>query len=315
MKANYPGLKSLGALLFRLILSLIFLYTAIAKVRPIEPFEFTLVESGLMGWGVAGWLARGILGLEFAFSLLLLLIPNWRIIRNSISIFLGILSIYLIALLITKGNVADCGCMGAAHEISPLLSLIKNAGMILILLLIGKLGVGPQFKFYPRITNGTSLAIGLVIPFILEPLYGANGKGEKIEDFPKEALQNIEKLPEDFLKAESKYILAFMSTKCHWCQLAGRKMGIIDRRTDRELPYHFFFYGDEESEKAFWEETDAGPYPSTRLSLEKLMKFADGRVPVLILVKNGEAKWRLGFQDIKEKRLLEFLEDKKEKGS
>lgn len=308
-----PGLRRIVALLLRLLLSLTFLYSAVAKLRPIEPFEYTLVESAWIGWGAAAWIARAIIGVELAFSLLLLIVPDWRYLRKALLIFLGGLSLYLIALLAQKGNVADCGCFGAAHDVSPLLSLLKNGIMVLAVLLIGHFGVGPSFRSYPRAIASFILIGGLAVPFILEPrpLRENSARGQKVESFPMDELRKAQQEhgdPSEGLgKGEGKRILAFMSTSCHWCRMAARKMGIIDEQSKEELPYHFFLHGSEESKKEFWEETRAGPYPSTLLPLDTLMKFADGRVPVLLLVEDGKARWRLGFRDIREERFRSFL--------
>ncbi len=309
--------EAIAALSLRLLLSAAFFYTALVKVRPIEPFEFTLVETGLVGWDLASFLARGIVGLEFAFSLLLLIGVKGPWVRGSVLLFLLIMSLYLIALLIVKGNVSDCGCLGAHHSITPTLSLIKNAGMIAGLLAIGRLGGGPSLPFYPGSVSLILLLGSLSVPFIIDPprLWGAQKiDQEALEGFPMEDLRQLEELEGKALKLDSgEHLLAFMSTRCHWCRLATRKLGIMDERTERALPYHFFLAGDQGSEKRFWEETRVGPYPSTRLPLDELLRFANGTVPAVVYVEDGVARARLGFNDIREEPILKLLEGKEER--
>lgn len=305
--------RKIVALLLRLLLSFIFFYTAIAKLRPIEPFEYTLVETGWIGWEAASVLARGIVGLEWAFGFLLLTGTSWQKVKLALLSFLGILSLYLIVLLIQKGNIADCGCLGAAHSISPLLSLAKNAGMIVAVLSIDRLKRGPALPIAPKLISSSLLLAGVALPFFIEPL-GASGSdpedGSSVEKLSLEELEEMGEKHESSLElSEGKKILAFMSTTCHWCRTATRKLKIVDERTEKELPYHFFLYGDDASEKQFWKLTRAGPYPSTRISLEKLLEFAGGTVPTLILVEDGEAKLRLDFNDIREERIRRFMDE------
>ena len=45
-------------LVLRFLLGAFFVFSAIVKLYPIEPFEYTLIEHGLAGWGMAPYLAR-----------------------------------------------------------------------------------------------------------------------------------------------------------------------------------------------------------------------------------------------------------------
>ncbi len=304
------SVKSLLALLFRILLSAAFFITALFKVHPIEFFEFTLVESGLIGWGPAAYLARGLIGLEFAFSALLLLGTNGRPVLKAVLVFLVLMSLYLVVLLLQKGNVADCGCLGGHGSITPLTSLLKNGGMITLVLGTLYLGGGPGIPFYQGIISISFILIALGAPFFIEPLEFGKKEADTLEDYPIEKLKGLKELKGKDLELDSgKKILAFMSTNCHWCKLATRKMGIMDERSEEKLPVHFFLYGKEASEERFWKEARVGPYPSTRLPLEKVIKFSKGMVPALILVENGKATTRLGFNDITEERIKDHLQE------
>ncbi len=307
--------KGILAFLLRLILSAVLFYAAIAKLRPIQPFILTIVEGGWVGWDLAPTVARLVIGLEFVFATLLLLGSLKQSVHRSLLVFLGLLSLYLIVLLIREGNIADCGCMGAAHSITPLTSLIKNAGMIAALLIIMNLGGGPGIEKYQGAIATGVLLLGLAAPYIAErpASWGKNAGDSTLPDYPMEQLKEmVEEKDADLELDSGKRVLVFVSTSCHWCKMATRKLGIMDDRLEKELPLYFFMSGKEQDRKDFWEETRAGPYPSTLLELNELMNYTGGGFPAVLLTEDGKAIALLGFNSIREERMRAFLNEGKE---
>ena len=304
--------KDLFAVLLRLILAGVLFYTAIAKIRPLQPFILTIVESGWVGWDLAPIVARLVVGLELSFAALLLTGNLKRIVHRALLLFLGLLSLYLIVLLVKEGNIADCGCLGAAHSVSPLISLLKNAVMVGALLLLIAIGGGPGVRSYQRTIGGAVLLLGLAAPYIAErPSSWDQSDGDStLPDYPMARLKDLLKKKESDLNLDSgKKVLAFVSSNCHWCKMATRKLGIMDERTPNELPLYFFMHGNEEARKKFWKDTRTGPYPSMLLGLNELMHYTGGGVPAILLTDDGQAKALLGFNSIREERILKFLNE------
>ncbi len=109
--------------IIRIIIGLVFIVSALAKLFPIEPFEIVFVDLGVANWLIAPFLARFIIAVEL-FLGLSILFNVW--LKNKIYYLtqasLLIFTVYLIYLLITKGNNVDCGCFGSFLSLSPIVN-------------------------------------------------------------------------------------------------------------------------------------------------------------------------------------------------
>src|SRR6187402_3624166 len=57
----------------RVILGLLFIFSGVVKINPIEPFELKFVELGVANWALAPYFARIIVGIEFFLGAMLIL--------------------------------------------------------------------------------------------------------------------------------------------------------------------------------------------------------------------------------------------------
>lgn len=313
-KGSSFDLRALSALGIRILLSALFFYTAIAKLRPIEPFEFTIVETGWIGWDAAWILARAIIGVEFGLATLLLLGLQPKATFRAAFVFIFLLSLHLIVLLATEGNISDCGCLGNAHNITPLQSLLKNLGILALLALLWKWrDHGLRLNFYPRTLFTSFGVLGILLPFVLFPpeaVYTAvHGRSpDPSVPFKMEGLRALEE-EKGLSELPEKRILGFLSTSCPYCRMLARKLSIIEERTEDPIPVHLFFSGNEKSLEAFKEESRMAEFPSTILPTDRLFHFAGGRVPAVYLIDGDEVLERYGMRDLDESRIRRFLKE------
>ena len=125
---------------FRIIISVLFLLSAVAKSYPIWAFEKQLVDLGIADWCFAPHLARLIIALELSVAVAILqkhfvkrfVIPGTILLLAVFCVHLGIQMVQSGAM---NGN---CGCFGQLIPMTPLEALIKNLLSIAILVYLYK---------------------------------------------------------------------------------------------------------------------------------------------------------------------------------
>ena len=119
-------------LVSRIVLSILFLLSAVAKLYPSPHFALTTFEMKQllpMGFSenVAAYFSRILIGCELALGILLLQRHYFkRLVLPMSFLILLIFSVHLTYEIITTGNSGNCGCFGALLPMTPLQAVIKN---------------------------------------------------------------------------------------------------------------------------------------------------------------------------------------------
>jgi hypothetical protein len=132
--------KSYLPLTIRIIISGLFILSAVAKLFPIWAFEKQLVDLGIVDWCLAPYLSRLIIALETAIAIAILqrhylksiVIPLTLLLITAFCIHLGIQMYQSGAM---NGN---CGCFGQLIPMTPLEAFIKNIITIALLVYLYK---------------------------------------------------------------------------------------------------------------------------------------------------------------------------------
>lgn len=124
-------------LALRIVTTILFVFSAVAKLYPIEAFEKQLVDLGFASWTTAPYLSRAIIGFE-AFLGFAFLQRNYlrRFFIPATALLLVVFCVHLAYTIYTTGNSGNCGCFGQLIKMTPLEALIKN---IFTLVLLGYL--------------------------------------------------------------------------------------------------------------------------------------------------------------------------------
>ncbi len=272
----------------QVLLSSVFLISGWLKLAPIEPFELTLVDSGLVPWSLAPYAARLLIALEAIIGIGLLANTKYtRLVLKSALYVTLFFCVYLLLLWWFRGNDVNCGCFGTQFSMTPIESLLKNAGIILLTLIVLKWYGEPQKKYTWAYVLGC-LAI-ISAPFILNPpdsyfstidetVYPYELRVELFPDTIKEKIPfNIE---------EGEYLIAFLSITCPHCKVGSQKLSVASAKHD--LPrIHAFFVGDEKKMSDFQFESNS-KLPYTMYRENSFFKFTKGVLPTFLLVKNGQ---------------------------
>jgi uncharacterized membrane protein YphA (DoxX/SURF4 family) len=278
--------------ILRILVGLSFLFSGIAKLYPIEPFENTFIELGVSNWTFAPFLARLVIGLEL-FLGLSIIFNLW--LKNKVYYLTqGVLvffTAYLVFLLFTKGNDVDCGCFGTLLELSPIASIAKNFILIIALLFIPR-----QYHNHGHIVKigfALILILSIALPLILNPIEMHNMQG--IEVNQKVDLSELPPLYKtknkvDFSKGNK--VVAFLSYKCSHCVNATKKLVLLDKQQTINNLYLVIGSKREEGLISFVDDNKPG-FPIIWMNDNDFFKYSGGRLPAIFYLEDGimKKKW------------------------
>jgi hypothetical protein len=266
----------------------LFIYSAYTKVRPIQSFEYTLVDNARLPWLLAAVAARFFIGLEAGLGLLIALqllgARKW-VLKLAIAVLI-VFSGYLIFLWIRVGNNVNCGCFGEAIWMNASTSLIKNAVLLIILAVLNRYHHGWPYR---RLNIAPPLLlIGMIIvAYVIYPVppAGADWLGKKKYQLNLTYLYAPGKADKPTMDlAHGKHILAFFSASCPHCRMAAYKMHLM-KEEDTTLPI-FMIIGGTSSLTDFWKASNAHNIPYCRLAVEPFLKYTGGVFPTILWLDN-----------------------------
>jgi len=116
----------------RIVISLLFLVSALAKLYPSAFFALTTFEvKQLLPLGFsessAACFSRTLIGIEFSLGVLMLQANYYKkLVLPATLLILFVFNAHLIYEIISKGNDGNCGCFGSLLPMTPLQAVIKN---------------------------------------------------------------------------------------------------------------------------------------------------------------------------------------------
>lgn len=176
--------KKYIALALRIIVSFLFLISAIAKMYPSPYFAISTFEVKQlypMGFseGFAPLFSRTLIGIEFALGLLLLQ-PHYlkKIVTPATILLLVVFIVHLTIDTISNGNAGNCGCFGELLPMTPIEAIIKNVVAVALLVWLYKLLPVDRNNFWV-LTTLTFASILMV--FMLAPIAPITTQPEAVE--------------------------------------------------------------------------------------------------------------------------------------
>ena len=229
-------------LISRLLISALFLLSAIAKLYPTPLYGITKVfeEGQLIPMGFsedfAPFLSRLIIGFEFfiAFAILQTHYVKKLIIPSTI-LLLIIFNVDL-ALDIFVGNDENCGCFGQLIPMTPSEAFIKNIFTILLLIFIYRNVNDKKESNFLLLLNG--YLIISVLMFSLLPI-ATNSSSNQISSYSTY-------VNEDFNINDGKKILCFFDAGCEHCMDAAKSLTEIANNSIEFPDVHIIFSDTEE---------------------------------------------------------------------
>lgn len=284
-------MKTIIQILARIILGGAFLFSAYAKLYPIEPFELLLLQQGIASWEIAPFFSRILIASEALLGILIILGVYQKIVLRITAGVLVVFTIYILFILLKYGSEADCGCMGDMIKMNPYESVFKNIvllGFTIYLLRYQKY----SFEFYPLWVTICMALTAYSLPFMINPpdfYFAANNKdGNK--DYPID-LKDIEDIvidgkKPDFTKGE--YILAFFSINCPHCRLASSRLELIKKELKELPPIYAVFAGKESKIPEFLSESKSSHLYYYMDDQQKFIRITRGAFPTIVYLKDGK---------------------------
>ncbi len=286
--------------IIRVLIGLVFIFSGLSKLFPIEPFEIVFVDLGVADWIWAPFIARFIIAFEITLGLCIvfniwLKSIIYKVTQGSLIVFTA----YLIFILITKGNDEDCGCFGSFIVLTPIESIIKNVILMLLLLVVKRrhytLGV-VNWMIIPF------LAMAFTSTFLLNRVGLQNAAGielnEAIDYTELPALYNTgEKV--DFSKG--KIIVAYLSYSCSHCESAAHKLHFLETKYEIDNLYVVLGSKHEKNIQVFLDKTKI-EYPFIWMDGDEFFKYSGGGLPAFVYLEDGvlKKKWIGEFFKVEE---------------
>lgn len=299
-------------LLLTLGLAAVFIYSALSKVYSLEPFSWSILDLAPVGLTAAGILARIFIGIEFllgAFLLAHLFLKQFT--YKAVLIFLGIMSLYLIFLLIKEGNAGSCGCFGEWIYMNPLQSLLKNLGMMALVFLLLKFYPGRGLRGQPYYLAAFLATASLVTPFVMEPvaIYGSGEKANDPINLNPLYQADVQPVPAEDLRT-GKHIIAYLSLTCPHCKKAAYLLQIMHRQYP-ELPLFMVLSGRADQLTPFFEETKSKTLPHAYMPDNAAFQSMSGPyVPSIYWINNSVIERKTYYLEINPSDVKAWLKEK-----
>ena len=175
--------------ILRLIISVLFIVSAVAKLYPspyfaISTFEVKQLYPLGFSEGFAPYFSRILIGIEFALGIAILLKDYLKKITIPATILLlAVFTIHLSYTTFVSGNAGNCGCFGELIPMTPVEAIIKNIIAIGLLIWLFKiLPADGKSNFWLLKSVGLGCILAL---FILAPIRPV----EKVMDEPTSEIQ------------------------------------------------------------------------------------------------------------------------------
>jgi thiol-disulfide isomerase/thioredoxin len=274
--------------ILRIIISALFLLSAVAKLYPspyfaISTFEVKQLYPLGFSEGFAPYFSRILIGIEFALGICILL-PHYlkKITIPATILLLAVFTIHLTYTTFIIGNSGNCGCFGDLIPMTPVEAIIKNIIAIGLLVWLFKLLAADgtsNFWVLKSIGLGCILALFMVAPmksstttidnsnFTEEQSIGIVSDSTLSTVLPtiEKAIDSVNKIKEEVKIDEptakksgfanffpnidkDKKILCFFAPGCDHCQETAKQLTEM-RQKDKSFPEVSIIFMDEEVDK------------------------------------------------------------------
>ncbi len=288
-------------LILRIILGMVFIFSAVTKLLTIDSFEVYIFSFGFVPLNTSFILARVCIAGEIMLGVGLVSNLCGRLVNLATQVVLILFCVFLCyAALI--GREDSCQCFGSLLNINPIQSLLKNAILIIWALVISKV---PSFQWHPHWYLWVAfMASCLALPFLISPpdhwIYNNNDK-----DIPYNKELLTEQLAANIVFIENgglngNKIVAFVSPYCPYCQMSVEKLQTIQQR--HNLPDSSFIYVIPQLKQPA--ETDYSPIIISR---ELFTRITYGQFPVIVFVRNCIPDQSFHYRSINEYVFYDFL--------
>ena len=301
----------LGRPAVKILLGLFFLVSAVLKFLAMDSFEIYIYSFHFFSLNASFMIARLAIILEVILGIGLISNTLHKVYWwGSLAMLTGYTLLLLYALYI--GRTDSCHCFGDFIQLDPKQSLIKNGVLIFIFLMIynsEELETPLRWPFFFLNIMASTIAVFVISP---PDNYTPNYDPEHVVQM--ELFEETLNQPPfvNMNLREGKKVLCFFSTSCEYCEMAARKLSLMQRF------YGFpaknitcVFVGTSLGVARVYKEVGSPAYRYILCDdIVKVLEIIDGNVPVIVFMENGEVVHEYGFRNMREDEIKAFFEEK-----
>lgn len=290
----------------RIILGVTFVASGVVKLPSIVNFELYIFSLGLFSFDICSILARLLISTEAIIGLALITHLNKGFTNFLTAGVLVVFSFFLLWRLLLNDE-SSCHCFGDLIEMSPKISLAKNALLAILLALSWK---SPASISVSNIYILVGAAIIYVLPFCIVPpdIYFRFSMEEENTVFE----QNLQNFISDSLPS-GKTMVCLYSTQCHHCQHCAKKISeIIQRHGIPRERVHILFMDipdlvTEKIDSFYFSYGNGIHLPYRIVETERFLSLSAGEMPVVILLEDGKIHKEYNYLTIDETAISNYF--------
>ena len=292
----------------KVLLGLVFIVSAVLKLLDMDSFEIYIYSYHFFSLNVSFVVARLAIILELVLGIGLVSHCLHKLMWWGSMAMLGGYTLLLIYAL-TLGRTDSCHCFGDFLQLDPKQSLIKNGILMLLFLLIYRMDSW-KTPFRWLILCLAAMASSIAV-FVVSPPDNLTSNSDPEQNLQMELFNEmLDDAPLDALNlGEGKQVICFFSTSCEVCQMAARKLSLMQQFygfPKENITY--LFMGNEEAITSFYEKSESVQYRDVLYpDVARLLKVVNGNLPVIVFLEDGEVVHEYGFRNMQEAEIRAFF--------
>lgn len=300
--------RSFGKSALKVLLGLVLIVSAVLKLLDMDRFEVYIYSYHFFSLNFSFIVARLVLVLELVLGIGLVSHTLHKLYWwGSMAMLSGYTLLLIYALVI--GRTDSCHCFGDFLQLDPKQSLVKNGALMLLFLPVFKMeSWKTPFRFLIFCIAVVASSVGV---FVASPPDNYTSDYDPDHNLQKELFDAmLDDEPLDSLNLrEGKQVVCFFSTGCEYCQLAARKLSLMQRFYGfPEERITYLFFGNEESMAKFYELSESARYREVLYAdVERMLKAVDGNLPTIVFLDDGVAVHEYGYRNIDEEEVKAFF--------
>lgn len=277
------------AVALRILLGVVFMVSAAAKMLDIDPFEMYVFSYGFFPLGATDVLVRLCIAAEFVLGVLIAIGWMPRLTETLTILMLAFFSVFLCYAAV-KGRMESCQCFGQLVDFNPIQSLLKNALLILWTLLAYR-ACSPKPFAWRQVVWSVVIAVSVTAAVFVVSVPDSWMFGQSGNRYNSKVLD--ESIAPDGVLADrhldqGQHLVAFVTPGCQFCQMSRQKIAAIaDRHALDTTLIHYV------------EPADIGDSIFMRLTF--------GSRPLVVLLDDGQVVSTYHYRNISEREIADVL--------
>ena len=298
-------------MILKIGLGLVFVVSAVLKLFDMDKFEIYIYSYHFFSLNISFLVARAAIILELVLGVGLISNCLHKLMWwGSVLMLIGYTGLLVYAFFL--GRTDNCHCFGDILRFNPLQSMIKNAMLLALFVLVYRVK-GWHFKGQ-WLTLMLVVAFCTVTVFVVNPPDNYTPSYKETRNLQTDLFQDaLGDPPLDTLElTDGKKVVGIFSSACDYCKLTARKLSLMQSYYGfpaEKITY--IFMGSKDGVDAFFEESESERYQYVIYDdIVRLLKINNGVFPLLLLLDEGEVVHEYGFRNMKEEDLKIFFQSK-----